>query len=142
MNLSRRINLLMTTVLSASISLTPLAGVSLAHAQNAPAAEAPGDSGWQKEFEAWRTASKAGTAADYQAYLRTYPTGKFASVAKKRIDMPMASATVEPIMRMALESVTTITRRAPAALQAASRRPPGMRESALNPVTPRASKMA
>lgn len=86
MNLSRRINLLMTTVLSASISLTPLAGVSLAHAQNAPAAEAPGDSGWQKEFEAWRTASKAGTAADYQAYLRTYPTGKFASVAKKRID--------------------------------------------------------
>jgi hypothetical protein len=86
MNLSRHFNRLMASVVSVSLAATPLAGVGVAHAQNAPAAEAPGDSGWQKEFEAWRSASKAGKAADYEKYLKAYPTGKFASVAKKRID--------------------------------------------------------
>src|SRR4051794_39296596 len=85
MNLSRHFNMLMTSALSVSLAVTPVAGVGIAHAQNAPAAEAPGDSGWQKEFEAWRSASKAGKAADYEMYLKAYPTGKFASVAKKRI---------------------------------------------------------
>jgi hypothetical protein len=86
MNLSKHFNILMASAVSFSLAASPLAGVSVAHAQNAPAAEAPGDAGWQKEFEAWRSASKAGTVADYESYLRAYPTGKFASVAKKRID--------------------------------------------------------
>lgn len=86
MNLSRHFNILMASAVSISISVTPMMGTGVAHAQNAPAAEAPGDAAWQKEFEAWRTASKSGKAADYEAYLRTYPTGKFASVAKKRIE--------------------------------------------------------
>jgi hypothetical protein len=86
MNLSRHLNILMASVVSTALAATPLAGVSIAHAQNAPAAEAPGDAGWQKEFETWRSASKGGTASGYEAYLRAYPTGKFASVAKKRID--------------------------------------------------------
>ncbi len=86
MKLSRHFNTLMASALSFSLAATPMTGVGVAHAQNAPAAEAPGDSGWQKEFEAWRTASKAGSAADYQAYLKSYPAGKFASVARKRID--------------------------------------------------------
>ncbi|MDB5525420.1 MAG: hypothetical protein JWM58_3183 [Rhizobium sp.] len=86
MNLSRHFKTLMASAVSFSLAATPMLGVGVAHAQNAPAAEAPGDAGWQKEFEVWRSASKAGKAADYEMYLKSYPTGKFASVAKKRID--------------------------------------------------------
>jgi hypothetical protein len=86
MNPTRHFNMLMASALSVSLAATPMMGAGVAHAQNAPAAEAPGDAGWQKEFEVWRSASKAGKAADYEMYLRSYPTGKFASVAKKRID--------------------------------------------------------
>lgn len=86
MNLSRHFNIMMASAVSFSLAATPMMGVGVAHAQNAPAAEAPGDAGWQKEFEVWRSASKAGAAADYEKYLKSYPTGKFASVAKKRIE--------------------------------------------------------
>lgn len=86
MNLSGHFKTLMASAVSFSLAATPMMGVGVAHAQNAPAAEAPGDAGWQKEFEVWRSASKAGKAADYEMYLKSYPTGKFASVAKKRID--------------------------------------------------------
>jgi len=86
MTLSRQFNLMMASVVSFSIAATPILGVGVAHAQNAPAAEAPGDTGWQREFEVWRTASKSNAAADYQIYLRSYPAGKFAAVAKTRID--------------------------------------------------------
>jgi peptidoglycan hydrolase-like protein with peptidoglycan-binding domain len=86
MTLSRQFNLMMASVVSFSIAATPMLGVGVAHAQSAPAAEAPGDTGWQREFDVWRAASKSNTAADYQIYLRAYPAGKFAAVAKTRID--------------------------------------------------------
>lgn len=95
MNLSRHFNMLMTSALSVSLAVTPMAGIGIARAQNAPAAEAPGDAGWQKEFEAWRSASKAGKAADYEMYLKAYPTGKFASVAKKRIGELQGTTTAD-----------------------------------------------
>ena len=91
MSLPKHFNLLMASAVSLSVATTPV-GFTPAFAQSAPAAEAPGDSGWQKEFELWRTSNKGGTAADYQKYLRLYPNGKFANVAKKRIEELSASA--------------------------------------------------
>ena len=91
MSLPKYFNVLMASAVSLSIASTPIA-ITPAFAQSAPAAEAPGDSGWQKEFEMWRTSNKGGKAADYQKYLRTYPNGKFANVAKKRIEELNAAA--------------------------------------------------
>lgn len=85
MTLPKHINLLMASAVSFSVAVTSMP-FSVAHAQSAPAAEAPGDSGWQKEFELWRTSNKGGKQADYQKYLRVYPNGKFANVAKRRIE--------------------------------------------------------
>lgn len=85
MSLPKHFNVLMASAVSLSIAATPV-GFTPAFAQSAPAAEAPGDSGWQKEFELWRTSNKGGAVADYQKYLRLYPNGKFANVAKKRIE--------------------------------------------------------
>ena len=92
MSLPKHFNILMASAVSFSIAATTPVGLTPAFAQSAPAAEAPGDSGWQKEFELWRTSNKGGTAADYQKYLRLYPNGKFANVAKKRIEELNASA--------------------------------------------------
>jgi hypothetical protein len=91
MSLPKYFNVLMASAVSFSIVATPI-GISPAFAQSAPAAEAPGDSGWQKEFELWRTSNKGGKVADYQKYLRLYPGGKFANVAKRRIEELSASA--------------------------------------------------
>jgi colicin import membrane protein len=85
MNLPKHINILMASAVTFSIAVSPIE-ISVAHAQSAPAAEAPGDSGWQKEFELWRASNKGGKPADYQKYLRVYPNGKFANVAKRRIE--------------------------------------------------------
>ncbi|HHZ07687.1 MAG TPA: peptidoglycan-binding protein, partial [Rhizobiales bacterium] len=90
MSLPKHFNFLMASALSVSIAATP-AGFAPAFAQSAPAAEAPGDSGWQKEFELWRTSNKGGKITDYQTYLRVYPNGKFANVAKRRIEELSAS---------------------------------------------------
>jgi colicin import membrane protein len=92
MSLPKYFNVLMASAVSLSIA-TSSVGITPAFAQSAPAAEAPGDSGWQKEFEMWRTSNKGGKAADYQKYLRTYPNGKFANVAKRRIEELNAAAT-------------------------------------------------
>lgn len=92
MSLPKHFNLLMASAVSLSIAASPV-GFTPAFAQSAPAAEAPGDSGWQKEFEMWRTSNKGGKVADYQKYLRTYPNGKFANVAKRRIEELNATAT-------------------------------------------------
>jgi hypothetical protein len=75
----------MASAVSVSLAASPIS-VAPSYAQNAPAAEAPADAGWQKEFQVWRSVSKAGKVADYQSYLKSYPNGKFASVAKQRID--------------------------------------------------------
>jgi peptidoglycan hydrolase-like protein with peptidoglycan-binding domain len=91
MSLPKYFNVLMASAVSVSIAATPV-GFTPAFAQSAPAAEAPGDSGWQKEFELWRTSNKGGKVADYQKYLRLYPNGKFANVAKRRIEELNASA--------------------------------------------------
>jgi hypothetical protein len=91
MSLPKYFKVLMASAVSVSIAATPV-GFSPAFAQSAPAAEAPGDSGWQKEFELWRSSNKGGKVADYQKYLRLYPSGKFASVAKTRIDELNAGA--------------------------------------------------
>lgn len=85
MSLPKYFNVLMASAVSLSIAATPI-GITPAFAQSAPAAEAPGDSGWQKEFDLWRESNKGGKVADYQKYLRTYPNGKFANVAKKRVE--------------------------------------------------------
>jgi peptidoglycan hydrolase-like protein with peptidoglycan-binding domain len=96
MSLPKYFNVLMASAVSLSIAASPIT-VTPAAAQTAPAAEAPGDSGWQKEFEMWRTSNKAATAADYQKYLRAYPNGKFANVAKRRIeDLANASTATTP----------------------------------------------
>jgi hypothetical protein len=91
MSLPKYFNVLMASAVSVSIAASPV-GFTPAFAQSAPAAEAPGDSGWQKEFELWRTSNKGGKVADYQKYLRLYPSGKFANVAKRRIEELNASA--------------------------------------------------
>lgn len=91
MSLPKYFNVLMASAVSVSIAATPV-GFTPAFAQSAPAAEAPGDSGWQKEFELWRTSNKGAKVADYQKYLRLYPNGKFANVAKRRIEELNAAA--------------------------------------------------
>ena len=96
MNLPKHINILMASAVTFSIAISPIE-ISVAHAQSAPAAEAPGDSGWQKEFELWRVSNKGGKPADYQKYLRVYPDGKFANVAKRRIEeLNAATQTAAP----------------------------------------------
>ncbi len=96
MSLPKHFNILMASAVSVSIAATPV-GIAPAFAQSAPAAEAPGDSGWQKEFELWRSSNASGKVEDYQKYLRVYPSGKFASVAKTRIEeLNTAAATQKP----------------------------------------------
>ncbi|MDO6963302.1 hypothetical protein ABID20_003190 [Rhizobium alvei] len=81
----KHVKILLASAMSFSLATSPLSTV-VAHAQNAPSAEAPGASTWQKEFDLWRSASRSGTAKDYAAYLKAYPNGKFASVAKRKLD--------------------------------------------------------
>ena len=56
MNLPKHFNVLMASAVSFSVALSSMT-ITVAHAQSAPAAEAPGDSGWQKEFELWRASN-------------------------------------------------------------------------------------
>lgn len=96
MNLPKHINMLMASAVAFSVGISPIE-ITVAHAQSAPAAEAPGDSGWQKEFELWRASNTGGKPADYQKYLRVYPNGKFANVAKRRIEeLNAATQTAAP----------------------------------------------
>ncbi|MDB5553264.1 MAG: hypothetical protein JWL86_3248 [Rhizobium sp.] len=96
MNLPKHINMLMASAVAISVGISPIE-ITVAYAQSAPAAEAPGDSGWQKEFELWRISNTGGKPADYQKYLRVYPNGKFANVAKRRIEeLNAATQTAAP----------------------------------------------
>ncbi|MFM2278137.1 MAG: hypothetical protein RLZZ444_368 [Pseudomonadota bacterium] len=85
MQMPKHMKILLASAMSFSLATSPLTTV-VAHAQNAPSAEAPGASAWQKEFDLWRSASRSATAKDYAAYLKAYPNGKFASVAKRKLD--------------------------------------------------------
>ncbi|WP_258162548.1 peptidoglycan-binding protein [Rhizobium sp. TH2] len=112
MNLPKHINILMASVVTFSVAISPIE-ISVAYAQSAPAAEAPGDSGWQKEFELWRTSNKGGKPADYQKYLRVYPNGKFANVAKRRIEeLNAATQTAVPADETA--AVNDVSKNVPA----------------------------
>ena len=55
----------------------------------APAAAAPTGSNFderQIELAFWQSADKSGTAADYEEYLKRYPRGQFAGMAKNRLE--------------------------------------------------------
>jgi hypothetical protein len=58
----------------------------------APAAAAPNDQQWQQELAVWQAASSGNTPEEYKAYLRSYPMGKFADIARSRV----AAATPAP----------------------------------------------
>lgn len=61
-------------------------------AATAPVAATPNDQQWQQELAVWQAASSGNTPEEYKAYLRSYPTGKFADIARSRV----AAATPAP----------------------------------------------
>ena len=65
----------------------PVAGGS-----TAPVATTLTDQNWQQELAVWQAASSGNTPDEYRAYLRSYPTGKFADIARSRV---AAAETVE-----------------------------------------------
>jgi hypothetical protein len=88
---SRYFNAMMASAISVSMLMSPI-GLAPTFAADSATAAKPAANDWQKDFDAWRAASKKGTAADYQAYLKAFPQGKFAKVAKSRLDALTASA--------------------------------------------------
>lgn len=65
----------------------------------APTAAAPAPSGFderQMELAFWQSADKSGSAADYEEYLKRYPRGQFAGMAKNRLEALKNKPTTEP----------------------------------------------
>lgn len=63
----------------------------------------------QIELAFWRSTEAAGTRADYQAYLRRYPDGLFADIARNRLGQAASTSEPKPT------TTTTATTRAAAA---------------------------
>lgn len=90
MNYRSHIHKLMASTISIVMAFSPIA-TEFAVAQATTSNQAA-DADWEKEFSAWRAASKANTKDQYEAYLKAYPAGKFAKVAKSRIEHLTAAA--------------------------------------------------
>ncbi|WP_109477732.1 SUMF1/EgtB/PvdO family nonheme iron enzyme [Paraburkholderia sp. C35] len=56
----------------------------------------PKDSNEQYELTFWESIKDSNYASDYEAYLKAYPNGRFAALAKARIDRLKASAQTAP----------------------------------------------
>ncbi|ACC72973.1 protein of unknown function DUF323 [Paraburkholderia phymatum STM815] len=56
----------------------------------------PKDSNEQYELTFWESIKDSNYASDYEAYLKAYPNGRFATLAKARIDRLKASAQATP----------------------------------------------
>lgn len=69
-------------------------------------------SGLSAEDELWKAATETGKPGDYQAYLREYPQGRYAEIARNQLGtaalMPGAQAAVEPEFRTNSSPSTTI----------------------------------
>jgi hypothetical protein len=68
---------------------------------SAPAATTLTDQNWQQELAVWQAASSGNTPDEYRAYLRSYPTGKFADIARSRVAAAEAVEAPAPIVAAA-----------------------------------------
>ncbi|HBF29963.1 peptidoglycan-binding domain-containing protein [Rhizobium sp.] len=80
----------------------------------APAVAAPNDQQWQQELAVWQAASSGNTPDEYRAYLRSYPMGKFADIARSRV--AAATPVAAPVVAPALAPVVVETPPPPAFL--------------------------
>lgn len=88
------------TVLASAISVSLMVQhVAAQTAESVPGATTPppvatttNDQQWQQELAVWQAASSGNTPDEYRAYLRSYPMGKFADIARSRV----AAATPAP----------------------------------------------
>lgn len=78
--------LLIVGVLGASLCPTPQAGV------------LPKDSAEQYELLFWDSIKNSNQASDYEAYLESYPKGRFSSLARSRLERLKAAAKTSPAM--------------------------------------------
>lgn len=53
--------------------------------------------------EAWQSAERCGTAACFEAYLEEYPKGRYAKMARARLESKSAPPTPEPVMPVVTE---------------------------------------
>ncbi|MCW5747661.1 MAG: caspase family protein [Alphaproteobacteria bacterium] len=60
-------------------------GITPAPASSAPAPSASGFDDRQLELAMWQAADKSGQAGDYEEYLKKYPNGQFAGLARNRL---------------------------------------------------------
>jgi formylglycine-generating enzyme required for sulfatase activity len=85
----------------------------------------PKDTNEQYELTFWESIKDSNHISDYEAYLQTYPKGRFAGLAKARIDRLRASAPKETAKEAAKEPVREAPKETPKETpKAAATRPP------------------
>ena len=85
------------SVLAGLVGLSLAGTPAVAFAQTATGKEA-GSAGkrWEEEFALWQKVSSGSDLAQYEGYLKQYPNGTFASMARLRIAELQASAKAKP----------------------------------------------
>ena len=76
--------------------LAMLPGIGLPVVPAAHAGILPKDSNEQYELSFWDSVKNSNYASDYEAYLKAYPNGRFAALAKARIERIRATAPAAP----------------------------------------------
>jgi Putative peptidoglycan binding domain len=77
----------------------------------APVAATPNDQQWQQELALWQAASSGNTPEEYKAYLRSYPTGKFADIARSRV--AAATPVAAPVVAAPVQAPAPVVVEAP-----------------------------
>lgn len=98
----------------------------------------PKDSAEQYELTFWESIKDSNHAADYEAYLQTYPNGRFAPLARARVQRlkaqsPAASAPSAPVAPAAPSAPSAADK--PPAAERAAKSPPPARTPAERPRT-------
>jgi len=85
---------------------------------------------WEREKALWDASAAGGTAADYEAYLASYPNGHFADIARNQIKRLGAVAALNPVATSTEQrTVTETATPAAAAVTNEMRITPGTKET-------------
>lgn len=85
MNFSYVRRALWASVLSVSVMAQHAVAQTVEPVPPGASAQTSADQQWQQELALWQAASSGNTPEEYRAYLRSYPNGRFADIARSRV---------------------------------------------------------